>query len=103
MIRVEGWKMNANDIQEKIARLPEIADVFVLGVHDGKYTERVAAIIRHSRCSTTDADRMMTIQDLRDRLRSRDLLPLYKMPTVLRILRRYLFLILDARVETCES
>ena len=87
--------MNANDIQEKIACLPEIADVLVLGVHDEKCTERVAAVIGHSRCNTTDADGTMTIQNFRDRLRSRDLLPLYKMPTVLKILQRYLFLTLD--------
>ena len=86
--------MNANDIQEKIACLPEISSVLILAIHNVKSYENVGAIIKLSESSSTDTGTAMTIQTLRDRLRSMDLVPLYKMPTILRILQRYWFSIL---------
>ena len=86
VFRVRGWDLNTYDIEDQIARLEEIAEVMILDVHDKSSDENVAAIVKLSAKGQDDDSTSMTIRQLRDRLSEKDLLPMYKMPTVLKIL-----------------
>ena len=86
--------MNSHDIEEQIALLPSIAEVMILGVHDSTLTEHVGAIIKprssHADTVTTTTDSTdspTTLATLRAALTAHNLLPIYKLPTVLRVLR----------------
>ena len=81
--------MNTNDIEDAIATLPEISEVMVLGILDASGTENVAALIKPSSQDSGSGIKELpfSLADLRHRLRAEGLLPLYKMPVVLRVLQ----------------
>lgn len=74
--------MNTNDIEEKIACLPEIREVMVLRVIDEISAEQVGTIIKLSNPTAS-----MTLKDLRFQLTMKELLPRYKLPIALKVLR----------------
>ena len=75
--------MNTNDIEEKIACLPSVKEVMVFRVIDEISAEQVGTIIRLSNPTTS-----MTLKDLRAQLTMKELLPRYKLPFALKVLKQ---------------
>lgn len=74
--------MNTNDIEDKIACLPNVKEAMVLRVIDEFSAEQVGTIIRLSNPATST-----TLKDLRAQLTMKELLPRYKLPFALKVLR----------------
>ena len=80
--------MLTHDIEEQILQLSGIGEVMVLGVDDEDCGERVAAIIRPSITTCTVPQRFpMNLKSLRACLSEVSSLPVYKYPTLLRLLK----------------
>lgn len=88
----------AYDIEEHILQLPEVIEVMVLGVSDEECEERVAVIVRPSSHHNGRVHTFpLTLAHLRQRLSMEPSLPMYKQPTLLRILRD------DERIPTTRT
>lgn len=79
--------MFTHDIEEQILQISEIGEVMILGVDDDDCGERVAAIIRPSFTTCTVPQGFpMNLKSLRECLSAVSSLPVYKYPTLLRLL-----------------
>ena len=90
MIHFSHWKILSPDVETQILHLREVIDVMVLGVVDEECNERVAAILRLSAIKSTEDQNVFpnTLEKLRRRLSEKEVsLPLYKQPTLLRLLK----------------
>ena len=92
IIKSGGYKISALDIEREILALPYIAEVFVVGVPDEEFGQRVGAVLtlheeessRHEfKATYGDSAFNYTLDDLRKDLKSR--LAGYKMPTLMRV------------------
>ncbi|KAL9130013.1 MAG: hypothetical protein Q9217_001697 [Psora testacea] len=92
IIRSYSYKVNANEVEDHILQLHEVAEVMVLGIPDEEMGERVAAVIRLSpnmpnrAVAANDRNGILTLAALRARLAQVASLAAYKQPTSLRVL-----------------
>ena len=79
--------MFTHDIEEQILQISGIEEVMILGVDDDDCGERVAAIIKplFTTC-TVPQGFPRNLKSLRERLSAQSSLPVYKYPTLLRLL-----------------
>jgi malonyl-CoA/methylmalonyl-CoA synthetase len=84
IIKSGGYKIGALEVERACMQMPYVREVAVMGVEDEEYGQRVAAAI------VLDGNILSTLQlsSLRNDLRQ--LLPAYKLPTLLRIVEREL-------------
>ena len=84
VIRQETYKLNANKIEAAILSLPQIAEVMVIGIFDANGKDFAAAIIKPA-ISPKD----LSLQRLHSLLRDKNLIHLFEMPAIMRLLERY--------------
>jgi malonyl-CoA/methylmalonyl-CoA synthetase len=80
IIKSGGYKISALDIERHLLEHPMIAEVAVVGIPDITWGQKVAAIVL---LRQQEKNASLSLEDLRQW--SKDRLPAYQVPTVLRV------------------
>lgn len=85
VIRCDGYKINAFDLEDPLRLYPGVTGVFVLPVEDAGLGERVAALLLAQLYDSGEIDRL-DLADLRRWLAIEKGVAAYKLPTLLRVI-----------------
>ncbi|KAF5860617.1 hypothetical protein ETB97_001321 [Aspergillus alliaceus] len=93
VIRFAGWKLMAPEVESELAEHPLVSQAIVVGVQDSSVGERVAALVV---VSGDSAESELNLSTLRKWLAIKRHMNAYKLPTVLRVVRKGLELPMTA-------
>ncbi|KAF2187687.1 acetyl-CoA synthetase-like protein [Zopfia rhizophila CBS 207.26] len=82
IIKSDGYKISATDIERACLELPYIDEVAVVGVNDSEYGQRVEAVVS-IKASDAECGKKLSLEKLRTDLKTK--MASYKLPTLLRI------------------
>ncbi|KAL9607973.1 MAG: hypothetical protein Q9167_007170 [Letrouitia subvulpina] len=85
VVRFSGWKVFASDVEDALLRNPHISSAVVLGVDDDKVGQRVSALIAINPRPEQALPQQVSLATLRRTLALEQHLPVYKLPTLLRV------------------
>ncbi|KAI1837391.1 hypothetical protein DTO006G1_2869 [Penicillium roqueforti] len=86
VVRFSGWKVFTLDVEDALLNIPHIAAAVVLGVDDDTVGQRVSALIVTKPQLEQSLPQKVSLATLRRTLALEQQLPVYKLPTLMRVL-----------------